>query len=80
MSKPSKKTYTEKVDFSDQEAYEDIIDQIEEIKQSSLKKVEAELKIFDLYTAQKQERRKQKFINNNKTDKNPIDVGVVKER
>ena len=80
MSKPSKKSYNQKVDFSDQEAYEDIIDQIEEIKQSSMKKVEAELKIYDLYTAQKQERRKQKFINNNKADKNPIDIGIVKQR
>ena len=80
MSKPSKKSYNQKVDFSDQEAYEDIIDQIEEIKQSNMKKVEAELKIYDLYTAQKQERRKQKFINNNKVDKNPIDIGVVKQR
>ena len=45
-----------------------------------MKKVEAELKIYDLYTAQKQERRKQKFINNNKADKNPIDIGIVKQR
>lgn len=80
MSRPPKKNYNQKVDFSDEEIYEEIKEQIREIKESNLKKVEEETKIYDLYLAHKQEKRKQKFINTNKTDKLAFNVANLKER
>lgn len=42
--------------------------------------MEEETKIYDLYLAHKQEKRKQKFINTNKNDKLTLNVNVLKER
>lgn len=53
MSRPVKKNYNQKVEFSDEEIYEEIKEQIREIKESNLKKVEEETKIFDLYRLHK---------------------------
>jgi hypothetical protein len=78
MSK-SKKSYNQKVDFSDEEIYEEIKEQIEEIKESNLKKVEEETKIYDLYLAHKQEKRKQKLISN-QADKLSLNLAGLKER
>ena len=44
-----------------------------------IKKIEEETRIYDLYMAQKQEKRKQKLMNT-KGDKLNLSVGMVKER
>ena len=55
------------------------MDQIEDIKAMNLKKIEEETRIYELYMAQKQEKRKQKLMNT-KGDKLNLSVGMVKER
>lgn len=62
MSKPVKKSQYQKVDFSDEEVYEEIKDQIREIKEKNLKNVEEAEQIGNLYLHHKAEKRKRKML------------------
>ena len=62
MSKPIKKSQYQKVDFSDQEAYEEIKDQIRQIKDKGLKNLEEAEQINNLYIQRKAEKRKRKML------------------
>jgi hypothetical protein len=50
------------MDFSDEEIYEEIKDEIRDIREKSLKIVEAEQKIYDIYKQHKEDKRKRKMI------------------
>lgn len=62
MSKPPKKSQYQKVDFSDDEVYEEIKEQVREIKERNLKVIEEAGLIADLYNQHKADKRKRKML------------------
>ena len=61
MSRPIRRNNYQRLDFSDEEIYEEIKDEIRSIKERELKNVEEAELIYNLYNSHKQEKRKRKM-------------------
>lgn len=72
MSRPSKKLSYLKVDFSDEEVYDEIKDDIRDIKDRNLKNLEEAELINELYQRHRQEKKKRKMLKEKDTSKSHV--------
>lgn len=58
----SKKNQYSKEEFSDQEVYNEIKDEMREIRERNLKQVDEEMQIMQLYSERKKEKKRKRML------------------